>query len=100
MSDFNVSMGNCIHSKQEAEEAGEDWLSFINNKLGHRYTGKDYNRERMDDWSQQYWKLMEKYNRPVVWVGPEEFYSVNLCAECLRELLAEVESYEYGNKQD
>lgn len=92
-----VFMGRCYHSEKEAEDNGDGWRAYIDKRLGRPYNPKeDY--QTVITWQRDWQELTSKYNRPVIWIGPEEFYSVLLCEICVSELLEQLKKYREDNK--
>jgi len=93
MSDGGPFKGLCKHSFASAKESGDAWIEWYNKRYPEWHDADGHASyhalERIScEWHTH---ILEKYGRMVVWAGAEEFYSENLCAECLREMLAKLE---------
>ena len=82
-----MTLGYCKHSEAEAKKRGEDYQTWLSKNHPDRKRTPVEAARLLKVWEEI---IQWKYQRKVVFLGPEDFYSSPYCEECLLEKLKEI----------
>lgn len=96
-----ANIGLCPHS-HELINKNDEWNKFKNDSKYDEYlsiyikdgrSSKAYTK--LKELSAEYWdKMLTKYGKITINLGPEDFYSSPYCKECLLEAIKEIDNYD------